>query len=361
MKQLPPPGERRADAWHNRQRRRPSQWLRKAQQLGLREDPRSSVFTLQGRIHGVFTVVERQPRGGALQPPPGQEKLEWRWTISHTGLRFRGRLALAPETTLSGLAKLVTGQDVLCGDPEFDAAALVKGDPDYALAVLSRNVRRTLVVALERGVTFAADSLTWAFWDRTMPRRVLSRARVMARLADRLVLEDHEVWPALLRNSVRDPLTRVRRHNLDLLASFDGEPDLALIQAASAGAATDDPKLVATAAKILARAVEANSERLELLSEAGLVALLKHGRSEHRLRLLERLTEVGTSWSLGPIGEAGRGLLTGRRLREAARAATAAIIARAGGLKEGGLSLLPAAAGDLSLIPGEEAGLEFAD
>ena len=361
MRQLPPPGERRSDAWRRQERRRPNQWLRRARQLGLREVPGSSVFTLVGTVNGVTAVVERRPRDAGQQPPAGREKLEWRWSIELSGLAFGGRLSLAPETTLTGLAKLVTGQDVLCGDPDFDAAALVRGDADYALAVLSRNVRRTLLVALERGVTFAADSLSWRFWDRTMPRRVLSRTRHLARLASRLVLEEHEVWPALLRNSVRDPLAGVRRRNLEALASFAGPPDRALVQAASAGAGSDDAALVATAAKLLQRAVEADPHRLDELPEAALVALLMHGPTDRRPRLLERLAEVGTPWSLGAIGEAGRGLLVGRRVRDAARTASQAIIAREGGLKEGGLSRAPADVGVLSLIPGEDAGLEFAD
>lgn len=363
MKQRPGPAERRSDAWHQRGRpRRPTNWLRRASQLGLREVPKASCFTLQGRVLGVMTVVERRPRGGDLQPPAGQEKLEWRWSISLTGLAFRGRLALAPETTLTGLAKLVTGQDVRCGDPDFDAAALVRGDADYALAVLTRNVRRTLVLALKWGVTFAADSLVWEFWDRTMPRRVLSRTRQMARLADRLVLDEHEVRRGLLRNAVRDPLSGVRRRNLEALVALgDVPPDEALIQAATACAAADDAKLVATAAELLDRAVGFDPRRLDTLPEPALAALLLHGRSDDRLRIIERLGRVGTSWSVGALAEAGRGLLVGRRVRQAAREASARIIAREGGLREGGLSLVPAAVGDLSLIPGEEAGLQFAD
>jgi hypothetical protein len=363
LRQRPDPRDRRFDAWDKGTRwPRSSQWIRRARQLGLREDPKATVFTLQGAIAGISTEIERQPRGGDLRPPPGQEKLDWRWSISMTGLDFEGRLALARESVLSGLAKVVTGQDVLTGDDDFDGLALIRGEPEYALAVLSYNVRRTLTVALSRGVHFGPDSLAWQFWDRTLPRRVLSRARQLAVLADRLVLDDEHVRRGLLRNAVRDPLTSVRRHNLALLTGRgDVPPDAPALQAALAAAASDDAALVRTASTLLTRAVRFDPRQLDVLPEPALVCLLQHGPGEGRIDVIERLAETGNSWSLGALGEASRGLLSGRRVRAAAREAVQRIIARHGDLKEGGLSLAPVATGDLSLIPGAEAGLEFAE
>ena len=354
---------RRFDAWREKGRfPRSSQWLRRARQLGLQEDRTVEAFTLRGKVGGVWCVVERQRRSASSQPPAGQEKLDWRWSVSMTGLQLEGRLTVSAETTMSGLAKLVTGQDILTGDAVFDGAALVRGEPAYALAVLSHNVRRTLAVALSRGVRIGADGLSWGFWDRTLPRRVLSRIRQLAVLAERLALDDEKVHAGLLRNAVRDPMPEVRRRNLQAVAGDQAvPPSPAVVQAAVAAAAADDERLVATAAGILARAVRFDAQRIDLLPEPGLCCLLRHGPSEHRLHIIGLLAEGGTSWSLGALAEAGRGLLTGRRVREAAREATGRIIDRDGGLKEGGLSLAPAAVGDLSLIPGAEAGLQFSD
>lgn len=204
--------------WKDRSRTpKRSHWLRRARQLGLRRHTEAEDLTLRGSIAGVAAEVVRLRRSAVLVPPDDEPEMDWLWTITLTGLGLEGRLALAPETTLSRLGKLVRGRDVRTGDPEFDALLLVRGDPRYALAALSHHLRQGIVRALYRGVTFEPDRLSWSFWDRALPRRVLSRVRQVAVLATRLALDDEQVRQALQNNAAHDPLPHVRRRCRALL------------------------------------------------------------------------------------------------------------------------------------------------
>ena len=367
----PDGGIPRFDEWEGRGTPPMNHWLRRARQLGLRRDPSVSLWrnaprsnvtdlVLRGSIAGFGTEVGRRRRSGELQPPREQWELDWCWSIGLTGLDLQGRLTLAPETSLTGLGKLVTGQDILTGDREFDELALVRGEPAYALAVLSEPVRRTIALALSRGVRFVPDGISWIFWDRSLPRRILSRARNLAILATRLRLDEEGVRRGLQRNAVRESLIPVRRRNLEELAALLGPPTPASLQAALAAAATYHDDLVSAAAPLLARALRYDVLRLDELGERTLVCLLRFGPDEQVLPVIDHLARRGTAWCLPALCQAASSLLRGRR-RQAAQEARERITAREkGSLPQGGLSLV-GEGGDLSLIPKADEGLEFAD
>ena len=95
---------------------------------GLGEQPRMS-----GTHRGLTVVFDVEMRGGGKSRHPYT-----RCTVRVTEPLPAG-FALAEEGLLSGVSRFFGSQDILVGDSELDAAAMIKGDDEAAVQRLLRH------------------------------------------------------------------------------------------------------------------------------------------------------------------------------------------------------------------------------
>ncbi|MEZ4437061.1 MAG: hypothetical protein R3F65_32090 [bacterium] len=185
-------------AWGARVERRARRvWRAAAASLGLE----GSTRVLSGDIDGCAVVVRRGEQRG----------------IAGAEVRVRAhaplspRLSMGPVGALSAVLKVVAGggDDVETGDPRFDGAVSVQGDPALALAVLSPATRRLferlvglggVLDAGELRRPVAGDDVVGAVRSLLRAARALRGVEVVAGLAERVAQDPH---PAVRRRALK--------------------------------------------------------------------------------------------------------------------------------------------------------------
>lgn len=237
---------------------------------------------------------------------------------------------------------------VATGDPAFDAAFVVRGDPLLLAAVLDAEARHLVprvashmkagAVLVEGGVVTAATRVR----HDMNPEAILLRGREVVALAERLVTPADPVQR--LRAAARaDPVPGVRLRAALALGVEGRETLLAL----ASDAAADDATL---AGAVNALGVEAPHETLLDALRRALGPRPEAGRGLPRaaLAIVPVLGKVGTAAAVPTLRDCER---HGGGLRRAARAAIAEIQARLPD-QPGALSLTDGPAGEVSLADG---------
>lgn len=135
---------------------------------------------MMGRVDGVHVEMGMELRG------------DQRWTVltARFDRRLGVSLRLTRQTSLSGVARLLGAQDIVVGDPVFDARFVVKGAPEASVRALLGPEVRARLVQLEESATslgVADDHLTaelgWLLVEPTwIERALVSVARAAASL-----------------------------------------------------------------------------------------------------------------------------------------------------------------------------------
>jgi hypothetical protein len=139
-------------------------WPGLAQHYGLELDVRRGV--MRGTVHGRRTQVGLGYHDGefttcveiAVRVPAGYE------------------LSLARQDSDGFFAKLFRGQDVVVGDPAFDAAFVVKGEPEpFVRAALTPSARMHLLELTHAGCSITLKKGTLVVWTK---ERIIERERI---------------------------------------------------------------------------------------------------------------------------------------------------------------------------------------
>ncbi|MCA9542246.1 MAG: hypothetical protein KC620_25290 [Myxococcales bacterium] len=323
-------------------------------------------------------------------------------TVRHPAMS--PKLSIGAETTGSRLGKWVSGEDVQTGDPDFDAAVLLRGDEAECLARLTHQARGE-VTALLNGGDVRDGMVRWARAAKVPLPDIDNRVARLMWLA-RALGGPVDIDVRLLQTARADPLPGVRRRALAMYLARGGEiggvarrrllaDDDAWVRLLAAKAADDQTTLIAlavdakTPAEVRAVALErllsappdallsifdraaatdvprpivlrgllaalgGTATRAGELGEASALCLLAEGPPELREAMIERLAEVGTEASVATLAELADAFFGRREHKERARNAIHRIAQRQGGLRQGGLSIVDADGG-LALIDDEK-------
>lgn len=276
---------------------------------------------------------------------------------------------LRPQNLATELWSAVAGgEDLVLGDPVFDKAVQVAGDRVSLAAALNAETRGDLELLVGRGGSVEEGRVSFEVRGHQVdPAEIRARMGELARVAWALAPTAASA-ARLAENARMDPEPGVRRFNLARLAESDrpvaeataralvDDPD-ALVRFDAARVlgdlqrvrdAREDVKLAAATldpegvARILARAED----------ELGLVALLA-GTAPVQIAACHALERCGTVHAVEPLLPLGRSILGDGGVKQAARAAVAAIQGRLGPAEHGTLALAEGG-GEVSVA--EEAG-----
>lgn len=366
-------------------------WLDRVRALGLEvaaEDDDGALTLRHAATHRLAVHVDRARDGD-----------RWAWQITARHPDAPGELRIVPEGAVSRIRKLIAGEDLLTGDPEFDAAVYVAGDEVGTLGLLTAGVRDQIRALIEHGWV-EAGAIEWReHSDEAQPAAILTRIGWMMRLARTLAVQTDRFGRLLRmartdrragsrlralevylghggrlhddarRHLLRDGDPRVRGRvarisaAVDVLVALAANPDPAVrrdaldalvgqvgaeVAAAFAAAAGDEPAL---AVRGLLPCLAAEPALIDALGEAALVALLDGGGRRWRGGAIERLGAIGGELSVAPLARIADAFFGAGEDKARARAAIAAITSRLGGLRAGGLTVVEVGAGALSTVP----------
>ncbi|MGC4114838.1 MAG: hypothetical protein QM765_09555 [Myxococcales bacterium] len=132
--------------------------------------------------------------------------------------RISATLDLRREAPLAGIVKRFEGEDVQLDDAAFDKLVHVEGPEDQVLAALGVRARTLLRTWVDAGGTVERGNLFFNSLDRPgEPQRIRELTQYAVALAQSL--EVSSVPVALLENASKDPNSRVRRRNLEVLVT----------------------------------------------------------------------------------------------------------------------------------------------
>lgn len=139
------------------------------------------------------------------------------------------RLGFGPEGLFQAVVKTVAGADVVVGDPRFDAAVMVHGDPAEVVALLDASNRRLVARLVADGAVLDGGELRLSGFELVRDADRLEGAiRTLLRAARALRLDPADVPRRLAERVRRDPLPAVRARALDLLLTrFADAPETA--------------------------------------------------------------------------------------------------------------------------------------
>lgn len=284
-----------------RERASSAVWRRAGEELGLVLSKQAPGVTrgLDGVFRGCIMEVHAIPFGAGGE----------RTRIAASHRLIPKDLRIGHEGGLRGLAKVVSGEDTVLGDLQFDAAANVRGDEAKALAALSQPARAALSTLMAHGFPFKVEDR----WVELDLRRQLDDADEIVRFVQEVAevatqLGLTSVPEALAWNARHDGVAATRLRNLEALCREHPETPQA-VEATEAALADPAPAVRLFAARQVAgdasrAALEALVSDLELPSEV-------------RAEALERLSEIVPYERVAPL--VARMLrLPGRRERLAA-------------------------------------------
>ncbi|MDO8834998.1 MAG: HEAT repeat domain-containing protein [Vicinamibacterales bacterium] len=267
---------------------------------------------LRGNANGLEVTVERYRRG----------KYENGTRVTVGGLRHGTyALTIRPEGVTSTIEKTFGEREIVVGDPAFDDAAYVQGQPGLVRAIFDAETRRALRVLLDKGVR--VDGASGPKWLSNVRVRVSDselRVDIRSRPFDRT-----EAWlPAILPQllTIAQRLRRPEDVAAQIAANIRGEALEAVRLANLRTLTTEFPRHQATRdALVAALADQGAGVRLHAATALG---------PEGQAALLE-LTSAGVPdgvaakavAALGTAFPADRAITRLREAREAGHGATA--------------------------------------
>ncbi len=197
-------------AWFVQHQRRRA-WQVAAEQLGLR-------YVLRGRLFKTAVLEGTTPEGYAVTIDTvhrGTDKQRQAYTrfVVDSGGRIDAGLEVAREGMLGRFARSLIGrEDVQCGDPELDRAALLRGDRAHLLGLLPADQRAHLSRLLEGfDLSVGSGQVRLELPEKTDAVVVVQRAEAALELARLLTHPDPATLPARLADlCLTDPLGSVR-------------------------------------------------------------------------------------------------------------------------------------------------------
>lgn len=312
-----------------------------AQTLGLVRTKTRRLDIMQGSMDGIPVVVcwevEVVSTGKSA------------YAIPHTRYRVAVGLPIGirKEGFGTSIRKAIGGSDPTVGDPVFDAACYLEGDPLYLLAACSAPAREAMTLLVKEGRVIDKGSLVLLTNDHVAEEAELRRLiDPMIEAAKAMRFSVAELPARLAANAMADPFPGVRLRCLRaLLVRFPDRRE----NAAAVDAAEREGGVLRVAAALYRRDAGALSAM-----ENELVAMLTSEDREVTRVAIEGLAEAGTIASVEALHKA--------PLKGEAQAAIAAIKGRAaGGVGElsvagsesvGQLSEAEGGKGRLSEVPG---------
>ena len=291
--------------------------------------------TLARAIARRLTRVSDGHRVGRLTMTRGDD-----WSI--TGISPPFTCAREPE--MAAIAKLLTGQDLLIGDDEFDRAARLWGARTTALIRLDASNRAAWREALDAKIRVTARGLEG---PSPVPEPALL-GRLLLTIIDEPTDGTHRpVWSRLLARFETEPVGGVRGQLLGCLLE---EPDVpeAVRERLYAEALADPHPGVRDIGADQVWPVVAAAPDLTVLPAVTLAAVLERLSGDRQFAAIAHLGATGDEGCVGALVEAGTGLFKSRKVRDATQTAIAEISKRIGGLRTGGLSVAQAGHGGLS-------------
>jgi len=330
-----------------------SAWRKAAGRLGMTFEAGGLLTAdyLRGRVKGyevaIYTGVRENPKSRTTDTT-----MEILGGLP-AGLRLRSERGRA-------LSKLFAGEDIKVGEKGFDWQALIRGDELEALAVMNAAGRARARELLSDGGAIEDGAIVWSTADVMGDHQAIeARVYALIKIVDRMSIVGRDPIRRLAENAREDPVPGVRLRNLEVLLErcderqareharacvADEHPEVALRAALTLGeeGLPHVERLVTTPGVPQALQVQA----LKALGARGEVALIEMLRGVGATaRAAARALEVcGTAAAVAPLMVLLRDLDTDPVLRDAARAAVAAIQARAG-VQAGGFSVVEGDAG----------------
>jgi len=273
---------------------------------------------------------------------------------------------LSLKMDYSGSTIPLDQRSFLTGDDYFDCRTKLDGDEDLARALMTAEVRETLLSFGQSGILLEGDVLTWRHVGAPEPANYARYIGGLMHLT-RALVPAAPLRVLLTENACRDPQPEVRLRNLELLAREPDTPEV--LAAARCCLESEDAVLAMRAALLLGdeglgRLEELLSAdalpplmRVEALTalgcrgQDGLLALTGHPALDVRLVAVRALARCGTLSAVEPLTLFQQGIIFPEE-RTAARRSIDAIQARHGG-ERGAFSLLPGEAGALALVDAE--------
>lgn len=299
-----------------RRRRLRRAWEYAAARLGLTLDREAK--PLPGRVcgekDGCRVVLDTRRPGLNLQVVTTRVAVEAGDLLPWVQIRAE-RLGTMAE-------KIVAGEDLQTGDPEFDARAYVRGDEASTLAVLDCATRTQLLRLLaERGAALSDRRITFTCpWEMLNGVELEAAVQDALAVASRLRLAGRSLPALLAQNATSDPLPAVRFRNLRLLLARHAASPEAGRACRQAVHDEGDTAIRIAAARALGPEGWEHLERIaqsEACEEAHRIAALQAlNRDLPRDRLLPLLEGLATARVDGVVRLACRTLLDrGCRLR----------------------------------------------
>ena len=192
--------------------------------------------------------------------------------------------ALAPSLTVraegawTNLGKILTGEDVLLRDPDFDRDVNIHGHEDEVVALMDHRTRRGVMELVGLGGSIEDGTITLRRPGVARDRAELVRlTSLLLDLGKRL---NHRPFPVrLLENAQSDPLFDVRVRNLEVLAKRYGF--LAEAKTATARALEDKSPRVRVAGALLDKGEAGLTVLQSLVQDAGVPADVRAASLEH--------------------------------------------------------------------------------
>lgn len=226
------------------------------------------------------------------------------------------------ETRMTALKKVFGGEDVLTGDPRFDAAVWLDGEPGELLGRLEPVVREAIMTWVGAGGALVEQLVVElsAPTDERVDELLIAGVTIGRALGELAGDDDdYEIHHALIERAESDPMPQVRVRAAAALIGRGFPPT---------------PSLAADLGPVL---------------EDGLLLTLAEGQAAQREAVITHLGQFGTERAISPLAAIAGAWFGDRRQKQAARAAVDHIIERQGGLRAGGLSMLDAEAGGLAI------------
>jgi hypothetical protein len=335
-----------------------------AQQLGLEFTPgtwRKSPV-LKGRVAGQMAHIDHYTVSSGKS--------------SVTYLRFRvlgadlpGDLTIKREGALSSMKKMILGEDILIGDPDFDQKFLLEcSDEAELLGRLSVDARNAVEMAVDR---YPATVSKGVIELLTTAQRTWRSADEIVGITQMLVHLTNKLCPPgptvarLAKNATSDPIAGVRKRNFRLLV--DLYPSTADARDAALKLKEDPESEIRIEALTWLReraplellrenreaAPVAVARALALHDPGGpaeelLLEILEAGPDDARLAAAKVLERIGTVRAVEALKERASAVLGGG-LAKAAKEAVEAIQGRVEGAEHGQLSLSAPVGGELSV------------
>lgn len=341
-----------------------------AEALGLTRQ--SETGRLHGKLGGVPVEVYYTTRGSGKARHRVTELAARadRCTVSARTERLGGSIA----------RRLLGGVDLATGDPTFDGAAVLSGNPADVAAAMDASTRSAVFRLLQRGGSVASgrvavehrSHLISASFVRAELEQLTTIAAALnpameplSRL-ERIVKEDP--MPGVRRNALRhlDRLDAAVGRRVAAEASVDPDAQVriaALLVLGEDVALAEQPAYDLAAAALL-EPTPVCSALSRAGAEAALVALLDEEEAEVRIAAADGLARVGTVAAVPRLRSLHGGLLGDAAVQRAATAALASIHARVGDFGDGRVSIaeaggevsVVAAGGELSMARQRETG-----